>query len=116
MGKKVAKRRDGPSGRSSSGFAIILFAAAGSAAAILYREFTTSLPPVEKLLDYRPPVATRVFADDGTLIGEFYFEKRYLTPIYKIPQAGAARLRRRRGPELLPAHRRRLRRASSARR
>jgi penicillin-binding protein 1A len=68
------------------GFALILFAAIGSALAILYREFTTSLPPVEKLLDYRPPVATRVFANDGTLIGEFYFEKRYLTPIYKIPK------------------------------
>jgi penicillin-binding protein 1A len=69
------------------GFAVILLAAAGSAAAILYREFTTSLPPVEKLLDYRPPVATRVFSDDGTQIGEFFFEKRYLVPIYKIPQA-----------------------------
>ncbi|MBY0279866.1 PBP1A family penicillin-binding protein [Candidatus Binatia bacterium] len=69
------------------GFAVILLAAAGSAAAILYREFTTSLPPVEKLLDYRPPVATRVFAADGTQIGEFFFEKRYLVPIYKIPQA-----------------------------
>lgn len=69
------------------GFAVILLAAAGSAAAILYREFTTSLPPVEKLLDYRPPVATRVFADDGTQVGEFFFEKRYLVPIYKIPQS-----------------------------
>ncbi len=69
------------------GFAFLLFAAVGSAGAILYREFNTSLPPVEKLLDYRPPVATRVFADDGTLIGEFFFEKRYLTPIFKIPKA-----------------------------
>ncbi|MEW6268868.1 MAG: PBP1A family penicillin-binding protein [Thermodesulfobacteriota bacterium] len=69
------------------GFSLILLAAAGSAAAILYREFNVSLPPVEKLLDYRPPVATRVFADDGTLIGEFFFEKRYLTPIYKIPKS-----------------------------
>ncbi|HEY8515231.1 MAG TPA: PBP1A family penicillin-binding protein [Candidatus Binatia bacterium] len=69
------------------GFSLILLAAVGSAAAILYREFNVSLPPVEKLLDYRPPVATRVFARDGTLIGEFFFEKRYLTPIYKIPKA-----------------------------
>jgi penicillin-binding protein 1A len=69
------------------GFAVILFAALGSAGAILYREFNVSLPPVEKLLDYRPPVATRVFSDDGTLIGEFFFEKRYLTPIFKIPRA-----------------------------
>ena len=83
--KKVAKPRR-PFRTFLLGFALILLAAAGSAAAILYREFTTSLPPVEKLLDYRPPVATRVFAADGTQIGEFFFEKRYLVPIYKIPQ------------------------------
>ena len=82
--KKVAKPRR-PFRTFLLGFALILLAAAGSAAAILYREFTTSLPPVEKLLDYRPPVATRVFAADGTQIGEFFFEKRYLVPIYKIP-------------------------------
>lgn len=91
MGKSVGKMVAPPPRRPFRtflvGFALILFAAIGSAAAILYREFTTSLPPVEKLLDYRPPVATRVFADDGTLIGEFFFEKRYLTPIYKIPRA-----------------------------
>ena len=83
--KKVQKPRR-PFRTFLLGFAVILLAAGGSAAAILYREFTTSLPPVEKLLDYRPPVATRVFADDGTQIGEFFFEKRYLVPIYKIPQ------------------------------
>jgi len=85
VGKKVESARR-PFRTFILGFALILFAAAGSAAAILYREFNTSLPPVEKLLDYRPPVATRVFADDGTLIGEFFFEKRYLTPIYKVPK------------------------------
>jgi len=89
VGKKKVEtaRRRRPVRTVLLGFGVILFAAAGSAAAILYREFTTSLPPVEKLLDYRPPVATRVFADDGTLIGEFFFEKRYLTPIYKVPKA-----------------------------
>ena len=53
----------------------------------VYREFSTGLPPVEKLLDYNPPVATRVLAADGTTIGEFFIEKRYLTPIYKIPKS-----------------------------
>jgi len=86
VGKKQAARARRPFRTFLLGFAAILLAAAGSAAAILYREFTTSLPPVGKLLDYRPPVATRVFAADGTQIGEFFFEKRYLVPIYKIPQ------------------------------
>jgi len=53
----------------------------------VYREFSTGLPPVQKLLDYNPPVATRVLAADGTTIGEFFIEKRYLTPIYKIPKS-----------------------------
>ena len=43
------------------------------------------LPPVDKLLQYQLPVATRVYAADGTLLGEFYTEKRYLVPIAKIP-------------------------------
>src|SRR5262249_46305670 len=44
------------------------------------------LPPVDQLLRYHPPVATRVYADDNTLIGEFYVERRYLVPLDRIPQ------------------------------
>jgi hypothetical protein len=36
------------------------------AAAIVYRELASDLPPVDQLLRYQPPTATRVFADDGT--------------------------------------------------
>jgi len=68
------------------GFGILLLALVGGGAALLYRQFTTGLPPVEKLLDYKPPVTTRVLSNDGTVVAEFYVEKRYLTPIYKIPR------------------------------
>ncbi len=51
----------------------------------MYWELTTNLPPIDKLAQYRPPVATEIFADDGTVIGEFYLEKRYLLPIERIP-------------------------------
>src|SRR4029079_9401992 len=30
-------------------------------------------------------VATRIYADDDTLIGEFYVERRYLVPLEQIP-------------------------------
>lgn len=50
-----------------------------------YDELTATLPPIERLLDYDPPVATRVYADDGTLIEEFYRERRYSVPIDDIP-------------------------------
>src|SRR5690348_12869947 len=52
---------------------------------VLYRELTTDLPPVDQLLRYQPPTATRVFSDDGTLIGEFYVERRYLVPLARVP-------------------------------
>src|ERR1044072_67811 len=55
------------------------------AVGIVYRELTTDLPPVDQLLRYQPPTATRVFSDDGTLIGEFFVERRYLVPLARVP-------------------------------
>ncbi len=50
-----------------------------------YDEMTATLPPIDRLLNYDPPVATRVFASDGTLVEEFFRERRYLVPISEIP-------------------------------
>jgi penicillin-binding protein 1A len=58
---------------------------AGAVGFTLYDQYWLRLPPINKLLTYDPPVATRVYADDGQLVSEFFFEKRYLTPIDKIP-------------------------------
>jgi penicillin-binding protein 1A len=60
--------------------------AAGIVGFVLWREITTDLPPVDQLLHYKPPVATRIYADDGSLIGEFYVERRYLVPLDQIPE------------------------------
>jgi penicillin-binding protein 1A len=57
----------------------------GAVGFVLYRELTADLPPVDQLLKYQPPTATRVFADDGTMIGEFYLERRYLVPLSRVP-------------------------------
>ena len=51
----------------------------------VWRELTGDLPPVAELLDYHPPTATRVYAADGSQIGEFYVERRYLVPIDRVP-------------------------------
>jgi penicillin-binding protein 1A len=59
--------------------------AAGIAGFVLYREISADLPPVDQLLTYQPPEATRVFAEDGTLIGEFYVERRYVIPLSRLP-------------------------------
>ncbi len=52
---------------------------------VFYRDLTVELPSVERLAHYVTPAATRVYADDGTLIGEFYLEKRYPLPLNRIP-------------------------------
>jgi len=65
---------------------LALAVGAGAVAFTLYDQYWTQLPPLSRLLEYDPPVATRVYADDGSLVGEFFFEKRYLTPIDQIPE------------------------------
>jgi penicillin-binding protein 1A len=60
--------------------------AAGIVGFVLWHEVTAELPPVDQLLHYKPPVATRIYADDGSLIGEFYVERRYLVPLQQIPE------------------------------
>ena len=45
-----------------------------------------SLPKVDRLADYRPPIVSQVFGDDGSLVGEFYLERRTVVPVDKIPR------------------------------
>jgi penicillin-binding protein 1A len=45
-----------------------------------------NLPPISGLVDYRPKLPLRVFAADGTLIGEYGEERRNYTPIREIPK------------------------------
>jgi penicillin-binding protein 1A len=44
-----------------------------------------ALPDASELADYRPPTATRVYAGDGTLIGEFSDERRIYVSYDQIP-------------------------------
>jgi penicillin-binding protein 1A len=51
-----------------------------------YLFVASSLPRVDTLADYQPPVITRVFGDDGTVIAEFYKERRIVVPVSRLPQ------------------------------
>jgi len=86
---RTRPRRAAGFGRTLRNFVVylllVVLLSAGLAVGLVYWEITSSLPPVDKLAQYRPPVATQVLADDGTVVGEFYFEKRYLVPIDRIP-------------------------------
>src|SRR5215470_17394636 len=67
------------------GTAVVGLLLAAAVGLFLYREFTSDLPPIDAALRYQPPVTTQILADDGTVIGEFYSQKRYLVPFESIP-------------------------------
>jgi penicillin-binding protein 1A len=76
----------------SSGFRILLGAAGlialmGAAGAIaFYAAFVRDLPDLHDVHDYRPALASRVFDRHGSPIGEFFTERRQLTPLDEIPE------------------------------
>ena len=62
-----------------------LVAVAGFSTAIYAAWLFHDMPDATDLADYRPPTATRVYAWDGTLIGEFSRERRIYVPYDQIP-------------------------------
>jgi penicillin-binding protein 1A len=56
------------------------------AAAVYIYSFTRDLPSVEALQNYQPPVTTRVYAGNGTLLGEYARERRIFVPISFVPK------------------------------
>ncbi|WP_419255553.1 penicillin-binding protein 1A [Caulobacter sp. ErkDOM-YI] len=60
-------------------------AVAGFAIAIYAAWLFHDMPDAGELQDYRPPTATRVYAWDGTLIGEYSKERRIFVPYDQIP-------------------------------
>ena len=51
-----------------------------------YFYVSATLPKVETLADYHPPLITRIYADDGSIIAEYSHERRILVPFEKIPK------------------------------
>ncbi len=87
--KKEKKRWSLFGGLARFSMLIVIGAASGMAgmAAQGYIYFTQSVPNVEKLSKYDPPVVTSVYADKGELIGEFAYQRRFLVPMEQIPKA-----------------------------
>lgn len=55
------------------------------AAAAFYIAFVRDLPDLEHIRDYRPPLTSRVLDHEGRPIGEFFVERRQLTPLDEVP-------------------------------
>lgn len=62
--------------------ALVAAVAAGAAVWALSR----NLPDIGALRSYQPSLVTRVYADDNQQIGQFFVEKRVLTPLARIPK------------------------------
>ncbi len=69
------------------GLAAVVLLAVGALSAVSYIWYVTrDLPSVETLQNYAPPVTTRVYAGDGTVLGEYARERRVFVPIGFIPK------------------------------
>ena len=64
---------------------LCLVAVAGFCTAIWAAWLFHDMPNAADLADYHPPTATRAYAWDGTLIGEFSKERRIFVPYDSIP-------------------------------
>ncbi len=64
---------------------LILIGVAGLSTAVFTAWLLHDMPDAGKLVDYRAPTATRVYAWDGTLIGEFSRERRIFVPYEQMP-------------------------------
>src|SRR5882724_5244857 len=65
--------------------AALLVVGIGFAAFWLFA-LTRDLPSVETLQVYEPPITTRVYAGNGTVLGEFAHERRIFVPASFIPK------------------------------
>ena len=64
---------------------LLLLAAGLGALAGLVFVYSSDLPRVEQLEDYRPDVMTQLYADDGTVIASFALEHRVIVDYAQIP-------------------------------
>ena len=65
---------------------LLLSAIAVGAAAGLLFVYSSDLPQIQELENYRPDVVTEVYADDGSSIGTFALQRRILLTYEQIPK------------------------------
>ena len=53
---------------------------------MIFAYYGKDLPNYEQLKDYTPPIVTRLYAGDGSLMHEYAREKRVFVPIDQIPE------------------------------
>ncbi|MGC1998812.1 MAG: transglycosylase domain-containing protein, partial [Candidatus Acidiferrales bacterium] len=66
-------------------FLLLCAVAVGAAVGLLF-VYSSDLPEIHALQDYRPNVVTELYADDGQSIGTFALQRRILLTYNQIPQ------------------------------
>ena len=65
---------------------LVLAAAVLVVIAVTMWSLSRDLPDIATLRSYQPSLVTRVFSDDNRQIGQFFVERRLLTPLSNIPK------------------------------
>jgi penicillin-binding protein 1A len=68
----------------AAGFVLVLAGAA--ALGVIIWKTSETLPDYAQLAKYEPPVMTRIYAGDGTLLSEYARERRIFVPIEAVPE------------------------------
>lgn len=63
---------------------ILLGLGAGAVAGALWY-VAKDIPSLDSLQEYQPSLVTQVYSDDRQVVGQFYVERRILTPLTEIP-------------------------------
>src|SRR5579862_6996778 len=72
-------------GRLAFAFLLLLSIGIGAAVGLLF-VYSSDLPEIRALEDYRPVVVTELYADDGQSIGTFSLQRRILISYNQIPK------------------------------
>ena len=72
-------------GRLAFTFLLVCAIAIGAAVGLLF-VYSSDLPEIRALQDYRPNVVTELYADDGQSIGTFALQRRILVTYQQIPK------------------------------
>ncbi len=82
------KKSGGVSGRILKFFlwsGLVLGIIGSAAIYVFYMHINWELPKIHTLKDYKPPVVSGVYSDDGKLIGEFCDERRTVVSLSEMP-------------------------------
>jgi penicillin-binding protein 1A len=66
-------------------FLLVIGLLGGVGLVVGYLHINKDLPKINSLMDYRPDIISKVFADDDRLIAEFFKERRIVVPLSEIP-------------------------------